>query len=598
MTHKRKILGSMSLMKKTIFLYITMAILPILIITVTASLIYTRYFLEQSYSFVEESAKNQEEVVKERLEEYKTILYKIAADKTFIKYAGQMDNSTQKDWLIPREKMEGIFEDNIYTYDKVRTFSFFAENNFYANYSRWHQSSRDVIWVNQKDRNEIYDKISSDRYLTYLPTLNVCNNTGIEDYVFLIGCPVKDLRTKHQYGVLVMALNSDILLFESENTGDLTSTVVVDKDDTILAGKDRDYVMKNLDEYVSARYQERGIYTRKYEIEDLGWSIVNILDMHVLYRQIAKFVVTVFVLMVVITLLFFSIVYGISKEYVDDINRIVNGITSFEQDSNQTIDVRLNNNDELYVIAERFNSMTARVQALMNALKRKNEEIRIAAENQKHAEIVALEAQINPHFLYNTLESINWRAIDHGEEEISDMLGMLGSLLRYSVSNIDMEVYLQAEICWLEKYVFLQRDRFHNSFDCVYHITEEAMEFPIYKMLLQPMIENIILHGFENVKEGGLIEVTAFVRDDGKLQISVKDNGGGMTEDKLQQIREQIHGSGALSSKSIGISNVVHRLKIYYQDDASIDINSTLHVGTEVIIIIPRREERYLEEKA
>ena len=103
----------------------------------------------------------------------------------------------------------------------------------------------------------------------------------------------------------------------------------------------------------------------------------------------------------------------------------------------------------------------------MNALKQKNEEIRIAAENQKHAEIVALEAQINPHFLYNTLESINWRAIDHGEEEISNMLGTLGSLLRYSVSNIDMEVYLQAEICWLEKYVFLQRDRFHNSFDCV-----------------------------------------------------------------------------------------------------------------------------------
>ena len=175
MKHKRKILGSMSLMKKTILLYITMAVLPILLITVTASLIYTRYFLEQSYSFVEESAKNQEEVVKERLEEYKTILYKIAADKTFIEYAGQMDNSTQEDWLIPREKIEGIFENNIYTYDKVRTFSFFAENNFYANYSRWHQSSRDVIWVNQKDRNEIYNKISTDNHKYKYRYIKFCN---------------------------------------------------------------------------------------------------------------------------------------------------------------------------------------------------------------------------------------------------------------------------------------------------------------------------------------------------------------------------------------------------------------------------------------
>ena len=596
MKDKLKILNSMNLAKKTVLIYITMAILPILIITVTANLIYTRYFLKQSYSFVEESAKNQEEVVKERLEEYKAILYNLAADKNLIQYAELMNNSTQQNWLVPREKIEGIFEDNAYTYDKVRTVSFFAENDFYANYSRWHQSSRDVIWVNLQDRQKVHDSINIDRNITYLPTRNLCNNVGMEDYVILLGCPVKDLRTKQQYGVLVMALSEDVLLFESENSGDLTSTVVVDGNNRILAGKNTDYIMEDLDEYVNAQYQKKGIYVRQYEIEDLGWSIVNILDMHALYRQIYQFDITVFVLMIVITLIFFLIVYLISKGYVDDINRIVNGITSFEQDSNQTIDVRLKSNDELFIIAERFNSMTARVQSLMNALKQKNEEIRIAAENQKHAEIVALEAQINPHFLYNTLESINWRAIDHGEEEISNMLGTLGSLLRYSVSNIDMEVYLQAEICWLEKYVFLQRDRFHNSFDCVYHVTDEAMEFPIYKMLLQPMIENIILHGFEDVKEGGLIDVTAFVRDDDKLQISVKDNGAGMTEEKLAQIREQIHGSGALSSKSIGISNVVHRLKIYYQENASMEVNSTLHVGTEVIMVIPRKEDTWRKE--
>ena len=141
MKDKLKILNSMNLAKKTVLIYITMAILPILIITVTANLIYTRYFLKQSYSFVEESAKNQEEVVKERLEEYKAILYNLAADKNLIQYAELMNNSTQQNWLVPREKIEGIFEDNAYTYDKVRTVSFFAENDVYANYSRWHQSS-------------------------------------------------------------------------------------------------------------------------------------------------------------------------------------------------------------------------------------------------------------------------------------------------------------------------------------------------------------------------------------------------------------------------------------------------------------------------
>ena len=114
------------------------------------------------------------------------------------------------------------------------------------------------------------------------------------------------------------------------------------------------------------------------------------------------------------------------------------------------------------------------------------------------------------------------------------MLGTLGSLLRYSVSNIEMMVVLEAEISWLKKYIFLQRDRFHDSFDCQYDINEGALSFPIYKMLLQPIVENTILHAFEEVKEGGMIEVKAFVRGDKRLEIHIKDNGCGIRGDVLK----------------------------------------------------------------
>lgn len=171
------------------------------------------------------------------------------------------------------------------------------------------------------------------------------------------------------------------------------------------------------------------------------------------------------------------------------------------------------------------------------------------------------------------------------------MLGALGSLLRYSVSNIDMEVVLQAEISWLKKYVFLQRDRFQNSFDCRYDITEEALAFPIYKMLLQPIIENTILHAFEEVKEGGIIDVKAFVRPDGKLVIRIRDNGSGMTEETLSEIRKEINEKGPLNSKSIGIGNVIHRLRIYYREEAQITVTSKRGEGTEFVLVIPNRKE-------
>lgn len=141
-----------------------------------------------------------------------------------------------------------------------------------------------------------------------------------------------------------------------------------------------------------------------------------------------------------------------------------------------------------------------------------------SGNQSKHAEIKALEAQINPHFLFNTLDSINWRAIENDEEEISDMLATLGVFLRYSVSNIESMVCLEAEISWLKNMYFFKEIVF-NSFDCVYDVTEDAMGFPVYKMLLQPIIENTILHAFENVKEGGMINIEACVRKDGKLEI-------------------------------------------------------------------------------
>ena len=151
-------------------------------------------------------------------------------------------------------------------------------------------------------------------------------------------------------------------------------------------------------------------------------------------------------------------------------------------------------------------------------------------------------------------------------------------------------VCLEAEISWLKKYVFLQRDRFQNSFDCVYDVTEDAMGFPVYKMLLQPIIENTILHAFENVKEGGMINIEACVRKDGKLEIHIRDNGCGMDILTLERIRKEIGENGALNSESIGISNVIHRLRIYYQEEADIMVKSKLGSGTEFILVIPRKD--------
>jgi sensor histidine kinase YesM len=416
-----------------------------------------------------------------------------------------------------------------------------------------------------------------------------------------MGFPVRNLVTKEQTGIVLIALDDNILLYDQKNgvfdegnaQKEGIQTLIVDEKNRILAATCDVHLTDSYDNAIQEMYSgEKNLLEWRRNIGGTKWQIINVVDKAVYLKDIHFFEKIVILLAVVITLIFFLLVIYISRKYVNKIGKIARGIGKYAGSPGEEINVDIDKEDELYVIARQFRNMTIRVNRLLEKLEHKNIEIKEAVTSQKHAEIKALEAQINPHFLYNTLDSINWRAIEHGEEEISDMLGTLGSLLRYSVSNIDMVVLLNAEISWLRKYIFLQRDRFHYSFDCEYDIRDEALDFPVYKMLLQPIVENTILHAFEDVKEGGRIYVQSYVREDGRLFISIKDNGRGIEEEKLKEIQAGIREGRILDSNSIGISNIVNRLNIYYHGKAELNVFSTFGEGTEFVLLLPELCER------
>lgn len=588
-----------SLKRKVMMIYLLVAVMPIMIITISASIIYYNRILQGADSLVEQNARQHEAVVKERLELYENTLYELVVNSDCISLAKDINQGDENSFLVNESRMEKILRSHVYTYTSIRSAAFLADNGKFVTYSKWYGSTNESIWPDESKRNAIHKGVKKEQRLAFLAAVNLSNTDSRNDYVVMMGFPVRDLRTKEQSGVLVMALDDDILLFEknlqkakrdAEESG--VTTVILDENNRILAGVGQNYVNKDYRVYLDAEFGNiKRISENKHKIEGTDWTILNVIDTAVYRREIYRLVTIVFLLTIAVTCIFFFVVFFISRKYIGTIQKIAQGIKDYEGTTAKKIYVDMKQEDELYVIVRQFNKMTVRVESLVETLQQRNKEIKIASASQKHAEIKALEAQINPHFLFNTLDSINWRAIEHDEEEISDMLGALGSLLRYSVSNIDMEVVMEAEISWLKKYVFLQRDRFHDSFDCIYDISEEALAFPIYKMLLQPIVENAILHAFREVKAGGLIFVTAFVRKDGKLEIHIRDNGCGMEEKKFKEICAEIKEKHPLSSKSIGIGNVIHRLRIYYQQEAEIKVCSKINIGSEFIIIIPRKHE-------
>jgi two-component system sensor histidine kinase YesM len=212
----------------------------------------------------------------------------------------------------------------------------------------------------------------------------------------------------------------------------------------------------------------------------------------------------------------------------------------------------------------------------------------------KRSELAHLRSQINPHFLYNTLESIKGIAAEENVPRIMTITTALGNMFRYSIKGSDM-VPLNDEIKIIESYVMIQKIRFEERFDVTYEFDRKIIDWLIPKMLLQPLVENAIYHGLEKITSPGHLYIGGTIGESGHMILWVKDDGYGMDGDKLERIRNMLddeNGSkaanGAENKSSIGLENVNQRIKLMYGKDYGVSIESSRGKGTRVEIRIPK----------
>ena len=208
----------------------------------------------------------------------------------------------------------------------------------------------------------------------------------------------------------------------------------------------------------------------------------------------------------------------------------------------------------------------------------------------REAEMLALQAQINPHFLYNTLELVNWRAIKAlGEaNSISHIITTLGDLLRYALEHPGDLVPLWREVEHASRYADLMCFRLGSIFSVSWNIDDGLKGAPVPKLMLQPLLENAIQHGIQPRGEGGLVTArAAYAAEDGMMTLSVADNGIGMTPDMLEALRKQLSSLDGPLYAHIGLANVYQRVRLTFADRASISIESSQDIGTHITLTIP-----------
>jgi two-component system sensor histidine kinase YesM len=210
-------------------------------------------------------------------------------------------------------------------------------------------------------------------------------------------------------------------------------------------------------------------------------------------------------------------------------------------------------------------------------------------ELAKKMEFKALQAQINPHFLYNSLESILWMAEAGNKEDIITMTKSLSSFFRIILSKGDEKITLRDELSHITSYLVIQKLRYRDILSYEIDVPEELMEYRIIKIVLQPLVENALYHGIKNTRLMGKVRIQGRELED-QIVLIVDDNGVGMSEEKLAELQQLFTSEYHLgtSSSSYGLRNVNQRLKLEYGDNYRLRITSVLGKGTRVIIKIPK----------
>lgn len=289
-------------------------------------------------------------------------------------------------------------------------------------------------------------------------------------------------------------------------------------------------------------------------------------------------------LAMIVAAILFSIIaaWWISKSIYVPIKKLHDVTTTITRQDLEAL-VTADNADEITALGLSFNLMVGKIKELVAA---KIEE----HENFKKAELRALQAQINPHFLYNTLDTIIWMAEAKRSDQVVELVRVLSRFFRITLSKGKDWITVREEIEHVESYLAIQKIRYRDILDYQIDVPDTIRDAVILKLTLQPLVENALYHGIKNKRSGGAIIVRGREIAGGLLQIQVEDNGIGMTQERLTQIHDLLDPAAddaVIAESGYGLSNVNQRIRLYYGHEYGLTIESAYQRGTCVSLIAP-----------
>lgn len=569
--------------KIIIYFFITIIIPNLIFISILFSTYFNIYRDE-----VKKLSTNNIKMVKENLD-YN--LQKIDEFTKRIAYSSQVQS------FVNKNNEDNIPIDKFFSYIKMDKPDLLALSLYNTQGDNLYSSIYfNTFPVERVNKNFFAEMENSKGQLQFLKT----NNNYYTDSLITFSRTIRSIQNHNFQEIIAYAvfyLKKDFFnLYSFSNLEDksyfLISTQnghIINRNDNGLLFKSDGNILSLLkSEDTSLSYQGNKYLVSQETTDSHNFKLIGLVP----YNQINNKLIPLSKINILFITSCFIILLGISSlislSITRRLNTLENAMKRITKNNDLSIQVANQGNDEIAILTKQFNSMIKRI----NELIKENYQVKLHESKlmflEKEAQLNALQQQINPHFLYNTLESIKWMAYTKGALEICDMTTALGNFFRGTISKDNKFITVKEELQHLNNYIYIQNLRYQDKFRVIIDVKEEVKKCKIPKLILQPIVENAIEHGLGELEEGGIISISGFIRNN-VMHFTIKDNGIGIKAENLKKIRDNLQSDETENTPNsgIGVKNVYKRLKLYFDSKGNLEIKSKEKKGTIVKFSMP-----------
>lgn len=584
----KSIVMNITIRSKIIWSYLLIALIPFFIfVCITAYL-----FLKQEENNVSEHTDQMLNQVKTSIDVYINTIEKTSnymmneIDTSEFFYKKQEDTS----WEGEKSRITKLLRNIADTHDEVAGILIATENDLYVSTGMTRiskDSFTEETWYKQaaEHPNEI-------QIISNLTGRNIVTNDRYNvDNVFSLSKAIMDRVTKEVVGVIMLDIKHDIISrsIESITLGERGFVFVIDnKNNIVYTPTNRityrvnpDWLARKGRNAITAR-----IYGEKYQIRQeysdyTGWKIVGVFSldeiMGPIYKILYILVSCLAVSLVCIITFSLKISQSITKPIIQ-LKRLMKRAEAGDLSARFEVKYR----DEVSELGGNFNQMLHRIEELIQI-------VYTEQQNKQRAELKVLQEQIKPHFLYNTLDTINWMAREYEAEDIVNVVDALTSMYRIGLSNGKDYITLEEEIKYVTNYLYIQKIRYQSKLNYEIDEDDSLRKYEVPKLILQPLIENAIYHGIKAKRGEGHLYIGTRELDHNFMELIVEDDGSGMTQEQVGELQRRLNEpQGGDENQSFGLFYINERLRIRYGFRYSVDITSTKDIGTKITIKIPK----------